>query len=172
MVIARPLFLSNFNDPTFGSPPLPSAFIVNFPGVVSGGMQIQTSLNLWGFETNGVFNLCGSDAMRLDFLLGYRYVELREGISINNVITPVGNNFLFFGDKQTLPGESVAAFDHFGARNQFNGAQFGLRSTLNWWRFNLMIDGKLAVGCMHEELNIEGSSTLFHTPLSTRSPEH
>ncbi|MBI3411090.1 MAG: BBP7 family outer membrane beta-barrel protein [Planctomycetes bacterium] len=171
MVLARPLFLSNFDDPTFGNPPLPSAYIISFPGSVNGGIQVQSNLNLWGFEVNGVANLGKSDVASLDFLLGYRYVELREGVSINDLVAPQGTNFLFFGAKQTLPGEFVTTIDNFGTRNQFNGGQVGFRGSLSYWRFNVMVDTKIALGMMREELNINGSSTLYHTTLSTRPPE-
>lgn len=166
-VIARPLFLPNFVGPD-GLPGLHSAAVVGYPGFVTGSIQIGADISLWGAEANFVLNLGKSDVLSVDVLLGYRYADLREGLTIGTTSIATTATGLQFANSVTAPGQIVQTFDNFATRNQFNGGQFGLRSTLSCWRFNILLDAKLAMGVTRQEMRIDGSSTLGTAPGAAR----
>jgi hypothetical protein len=148
-VLARPVLSSQNNQE--------SVFLGGFPGLAAGNIIVDTHTNLWGIDANAYFNFIDYDVLAIDLLLGYRYTELRENISIVNSLTAL-NGFVIPFDAIISGVPAVARFDQFATRNQFNGGQLGFRNTLHYGRVALILDSKLALGQNHETLNIEGTS--------------
>ena len=66
----------------------------------------------------------------------------------------------------TVPsGSQVTITDHFRTRNQFHGFNTGLRGEIKRGMFTFGASGKVAVGHMRQELEINGYTTGTKTPL-------
>jgi hypothetical protein len=81
---------------------------------------------------------------------GYRWFRLEEGLMVTDNVNVVGGG---------IPaGTSFSNLDSFGTRNQFNGGDIGLLSDLRRGRWVLETQGKIALGDMHESVNIDGQT--------------
>ncbi len=165
-VLARPFFNVN---PTTGSPREDSELVafsgpgnVRLSGSVSAiaesellgaGMHMRflracnQGCNSWGF-----FGCPGPFCSRTEAMIGYRHLQLKEGVAIQEALTginPVGN-FLIN--------------DSFRTRNQFNGIDLGwmYRQTRGYWT----LDGslRLGVGTTHQTVAINGNTTITADP--------
>jgi hypothetical protein len=127
--------------------------LVVFPGALAGTVGISSSSRLEGAGLNTVANLCCSCCSRVDLLAGFRYLELREGLGIteNLAVSPT---------VPTIGGSTLAVADQFDTRNQFYGGQLGARG--EYRRGNAFVDiaGSVALGTMHEEVEIQGSTRI------------
>jgi hypothetical protein len=115
--------------------------VVPFPGAVN----IESKLELWGVETNTYYNWRRNDERRTDLLFGFRYVDLKNTF----IIDAQSNN----------PAANLSINDTFVTRNEFYGLQFGGKTHQNLWRnLNLDVAAKLALGVMHQEIDIHGQT--------------
>ncbi len=132
---------------------LPDAQLVSFPNVVAGAVGVDSTSKLIGGGGEFVRNLCCDPCGRLDLLLGYRYLNLRDELTVQENLV-------------ALPGASVPAGTRFGitdrfrTQNQFNGPVVGL----NWERrFGYWFAGvrtTVAMGVSHEVVTINGSTAI------------
>lgn len=162
-----------------GSPPLarpffnvalgrPDAEIIAFPGVASGSGTVLSSFALQGADLNVRRNLCctdnspcdcpdGSAAMRLDALLGYRYLRLHEDlVVVEDLTTGPTAAGLAAG---LAPGTRFVVRDSFRTENRFYGGQIGLAGQVRRGRLSLDVVGKLGLGSTHEVVSIDGRTT-------------
>lgn len=134
-----------------------SSLLVAYPGIATGNITISAGTFSWGAETNFYANLMDDpivDGYRVDFLVGFRYLELNENLNISSVTS-------FFRTGQTglfvpFQGSSIQVFDAFANRNQFVGGQFGFVYTMFGEVGDLEIKGKLAFGSNHQTNLITG----------------
>jgi hypothetical protein len=125
-----------------GRGPLESAVtITNPPGLV-GTVGAQSTMQLWGLDGGLVFNHCDSFPCRFDSILGLRYADLTESLSIS---TAAGN---------------VQTVDDFSARTQFYGPQIGGRISCDRGRLGLSSSLKVGLGISHETLSVSGQTTI------------
>jgi len=120
------------------------AFVISDPRhPFLGGIAVGSGTRLWGAEANGLYKL----APNLAFLVGFRYLDLGESVTLSapNLVDPVNNI-------------SENIHDQFGTRNQFYGGQLGLRGQIERGRFNLSVTGTVALGTNHELVGITGST--------------
>ncbi len=144
LAVARP-----FIDPAFG----PTSVVVASPGGNAGGVFTALSSRLWGAEGNFVLNWSNSCRMRTDLLAGFRYLDLEEGLVIDQFTR-------FQGGPLLLPPPPISLNDTFKTRTQFYGGQVGTRTALTFGRLTVSMDSKLAMGLSHEVVDREGSSTI------------
>jgi Putative beta barrel porin-7 (BBP7) len=144
-VLARPFFSLNAMSE--------SVEYSAFPGKSVGTVTVNGPSSLWGAEIDLRCNLCTTCFGRLDFLAGPRYVQLNEGLHIDE-------SLLLLPDAGAFAGSQVAVADHFDTRNQFYGAQVGLnyRMTRGPWSLDLL--GKLALGDSHEVVDVVGGQRI------------
>ncbi len=170
-VLARPFFNVN---PTSGSPREDSE-LVAFGGTgnvrVSGSVAASAESELLGAgfhfrnlracnqgcNTWGLFGCPQQFCSRTEALIGYRHLQLTEGVTIQERLTginPVGN---------------FDINDRFRTRNQFNGIDLGWFYSQN--RGNWTLDGmlRLAVGSTHQTVSINGQTTISGDPNSPGS---
>lgn len=121
-------------------------------GVVDAGVGGSVTVNrysqVWGIEANLRQKwLCGPNYW-VDFLAGYRHLNISEGISIQE-------NLLTTGSLQ-----SFLVRDSFATRNQFNGGQVGLDGECRFWN-RMFVGGtaKVAFGNVYQMVEIDGSTT-------------
>jgi hypothetical protein len=123
------------------------AFVIASPNLAIGGVAVRAPSQFWGTELNYRGNLWRGCHCRLDYLAGFRYLELKEGLDIFTA-----NQLLVDGGTQTLTADK---FDTF---NQFFGGQVGLLWELRGARWSLDLRTKVALGDSYQSVNIQGNT--------------
>jgi hypothetical protein len=148
----------------------PSA--LNIPGS-SGSITVASSSRFWGAEADARAKLFDNPRYRIDVLGGFRYLELKEDLTIDstsNTQSPLFTNtfvntegnpltagaITFIGPN--VPAASTRVLDSFATRNYFYGGQIGAQAEFQRGCCFLDIRGKLAVGVTHQVLDILGST--------------
>jgi len=156
-ILARPFFNAQTgqeDSELIANPALPGLF------PLSGQADVSFRTRLIGFELNLVrswlygINPEWHKQYNLDFLFGFRYLQLRENLSIHE-------DLLVPEDSDTVPaGTRFLIDDIFAARNSFNGGQIGIRGELRWGGW--FIDGrvKVAFGNTSQTVFIDGQTTI------------
>ncbi|WP_153558796.1 BBP7 family outer membrane beta-barrel protein [Roseimaritima sediminicola] len=158
-ILARPFFnvLTGAED----------SELVSFPDVIGGTVTVQAETQLQGAGVTfsrlmacgdgcGDTIFCGLPQRythRLEGLIGYRWLELDDSLSINEALVAGDGTFNIT--------------DRFDARSQFNGVDFGgrYRRTRGWWTLDLM--AKLAIGTTRENVTINGTTVTTTAGQST-----
>ena len=144
-LLARPFFNVTTNQE--------DASIVAFPGVVGGNVNIGSSSEMHSAECNGLWNLTRRELLFIDVLAGFRYLDLRENININEVSQIQSTAPLF-------PNQQIIVTDRFGGSNLFYGGQVGLRSGVTRDRWSVEVTAKVALGISNETVNIGGTTSI------------
>jgi len=184
-LIARPFF-----DTATGTQ---GSQLVAFPGLLAGSVDVESSSWLKGCEVNAICNLCccyrcdaGCGAGchdgfncrggRLDLLVGLRYLELREELTVTENLTvpagvPLVGVFPNIGGLPLVGGDRFGVRDQFRTENRFYGGQVGLRGEYAFGG-GLFVNatGKIALGVMEQTVDIEGSSTVVTPAGSVVAP--
>ncbi len=144
-IAARPFF-----DPSAG---MQDALLVNFPGAISGNTMINSTQFLLGLELLVRENFYLGNALRIDGLAGYRFLNLREQLHITDNFTSTDPA------SAVAVGTNVNVNDNFETTNYFNGAEVGVAAI--WGSGPLTLDTtlKLAVGGDNHRLVINGLTT-------------
>ncbi len=144
------------------------AFLSALPNIASGGLTVSTSSQLFGGELNARCHMYCHSHLHFDALLGARYLQLQEDLTIRDQFSPLQANALtFLGNSVNAPN-SLADFDRFGIRNSFYGMQVGSRARYEQEWFTLDVYGKVAFGVNSVDANIDGRTTLI-TPAGNQS---
>ncbi len=133
--------------------------LVSSPGSYAGSVAVVTGARIDGTEGNVLFNLLNTKALTLNFLVGARYFDLEEYLSVNQVTRGLnGNTIPFFGNHTGVPG--VAITDTFSTRNQFYGVQFGGQSEYRFGPLFLDLGLDLGFGPVHEITAVSGQTVV------------
>ncbi|HZZ79667.1 MAG TPA: BBP7 family outer membrane beta-barrel protein [Gemmataceae bacterium] len=125
--------------------------IISDPTIpLNGTVDIAAALQLWGAELNGIYTLARTERWNVETLLGFRYLDLLESIDLQNQTSGFGL--------------SAYLTDHFQTRNQFYGAQLGIRGNWTYNRWSAGLSGKIALGANHQISEIRGGNVLIGTP--------
>lgn len=135
------------------------AMIGAFPPIAAA---LSLSDRLWGAEANALARLpacrCGP---RVTLLGGARCLELKEDLALQlpllSVMTPEGNF-------TTVP------HDQFNTRNQFYGGQVGARADWCFGELVVTAAGKIALGDMHESVDVSGAGTVTTNGVTAAVP--
>ncbi len=111
----------------------------------SGSVSVESSLRLWGVESNGILTLYRAPCVEWTALAGSRYADLRERLFTYNTTRD-----LLFDNVTNLA-------DIFDTRNQFYGSQIGSRLFLQADHYTLDVTGKLALGVTHQIVDVMGA---------------
>lgn len=146
----------------------PSVGGLAFAGSASGNVSVLTSNSVWGLETNARINMAGNSQYRADMLVGFRYLNVEDQLNITSVSQPSSGSVVVFRDPPTLGptitnARSVTVSDIFNTRNNFYGGQVGARIDCRRGRLSGEMIAKLALGCVNQNVDIQGSSTLVQT---------
>lgn len=152
-ILARPFFNTQTG--------LEDSELVAFTGVVNGNVTARATSELYG----GGFHfrrlrccdegctggwLCGcssSFCSRTEALIGYRYLQLDESVSVTEDLTGIN------------PQAAFDISDTFETRNQFNGFDMGwtYRRVRGYWTLDTAL--KLAIGNTRQTVRINGQTT-------------
>jgi hypothetical protein len=129
-----------------------SALLVSHPDFLSGSVSVDATTSFQGAEALLRKTVWQGYCERFDFLLGYRFAKLDDGLEIRQ--------FSQWTKAQGIipPGTTKDLFDSFDTGNQFNGGQLGLayRGRLDqWW---LEILGKVALGNTSSNVRVDGAT--------------
>ena len=129
----------------------------------------EANTELWGAEANFRYKACelccGCCRGYIDFLTGFRYLNLSEGLNFSN--------------STQVTGATVDTTDFVATHNNFYAPQLGLETGLSIWRISANLYGKIALGVNQESVNRTGLSVVtaplgsFATPggLLVQSPD-
>lgn len=169
-ILSRPFYDTSLTSVTgtIGTTVIgPNAELVAEPGVLAGTVSANTWTVLQGAGIRGRFNLCckqtcsddfccpslnGPAGSRLDFLLGYRYLQLRDSVSINENLTTTSPTI--------SPAATFRVNDGFTTRNQFNGVDLGMSYTSYHGRWSLEFIPRMALGYNYQVADINGSTSI------------
>jgi hypothetical protein len=131
--------------------------------------------DLWGMEANIRSRPWFYGGLRLEGLTGFRYVSLRESLTVQGdfsaIEPPAG------GDQDESPDNpednhtnTMHTLDQIAVRNNFYGGQFGVAWEWCLWQ-HLLVSGwfKLAVGENTERITQSGSTLLDATTIETNA---
>jgi hypothetical protein len=150
------------------SPPFPNIDLVAAPTGVMGRVSVSQATRLGGADANVRWHLCDGSlccgcCYQVDLLGGFRYAELRDSLTISEMImVPVGT--------VTPTGRTSGTFqimDQFKTNNQFYGGQIGSEAEFRYARWFLGLTGKVAIGNMLQTVAINGVTTISNPPLMT-----
>lgn len=115
------------------------AFAVAQPGWVSAA----TTTRVQGAEANAVASLVEGKALRLNGLVGYRFLQVHEGLSVSSV---------------RRGSDLATTYDEFSAHNRFHGGQLGLHADIGHGLVFCELTGKVAFGQTYEVVRVDGAS--------------
>jgi hypothetical protein len=158
----QPLLARPYVDATTGAP---GALFVSFPNFAAGSVRVTTDHLSFGAELNAVSNLyrsCPGNGIlwNVNASLGFRYLQIEESLDISQttVILP-GNTVPFDGKSYTGP-VTIGVHDSFYTANRFYGGQFGMSAEMKCGSAFMALNGKLAIGDVHQRVVVDGNSTL------------
>jgi Putative beta barrel porin-7 (BBP7) len=154
--ITRPFYNTNLarNDAQLVSFGRNDAQLVSLPGVLAGFVTPRATSDLIGGGVNFVRNICCDPCSRTDILLGYRYLNLRDEVTINEDLTALAGS-------NVAPGTRFLINDRFRTENQFHGPVIGLNYERRFGHFFLGIRPSVALGVTNTVVNIDGSTTII-----------
>jgi hypothetical protein len=147
---ATPILAEPFTDAVSG---MPNASLIAFPGTASGSIAIRETSRLFGTGAAYRRELCSSCAFgSISAFAGYRYLRLRDGLAINDSISPLSPIF--------PSGSAITASDQFNTTNNFHGLDLGLTGDVanGPWRLSWL--AKIAVGGTFVDSHINGSNSI------------
>jgi len=141
-ILARPFF------DTVGA--AEDSRLIAFPGLVQGALNVAASTQLQGFEVLYRRPGCESWGCHLDWVVGYRFAELKDRLRIDESTASLTG---------PTAGTTFDLFDQFDTRNTFNGAEFGLVGDWqidNCWSCEAL--AKVAIGGTTYRAGISGQT--------------
>lgn len=170
----------------------PSAVVLSGPNFGAALVRVRTDTQTIGVEPVGLWNIYRSEpgcnrVWSLDFMAGYKFLQLRENLIINSftqldpqIALPafaagpfgqIGQTTALIPALAPLGGTIVGGpavvqvRDQFRATNRFNGAVIGFRTEGRYGMFTTSFTGKIAAGYLNERVEIAGNTT-FVDPFS------
>jgi Putative beta barrel porin-7 (BBP7) len=138
------------------------SFLVSYPGIMSGTIVVYSPSSMQGAEANFTHSFTPSERFRLTTLAGFRYLNLEEGLHIQD-ISQVALAQQYIG-MFPYDGNTIIVNDRFDTHNHFYGGQLGLCAEMQYKRLYLNILAKAALGVSHEIVSIHGSTSIDTQP--------
>lgn len=145
-IVMRPFFNVNENRQ--------DTQLVCFPDVLKGQLSVDSKSSLWGTSTNLIKNIHCDPCGRLDFLLGYRYLNLTDDLKINEDLTSLA------GATNVAPGTRFQIEDRFRTENNIHAAYLGLAWERRFSHYFVNLRSTVGLGWNHEVTEISGSTTI------------
>jgi hypothetical protein len=150
-----------------------TALLISSPmafGGSAGDFTANTASELWGAEANVFVPLVGKPNMMVGGLLGARFINFEEGLTINETSTVLPGGVAFFNGTPIVAPGQLSVSDSFQTRNNFYGGQVGVQTAFNYHRLTLTATGKIALGTIHQQVEINGQTTASVGGLSATTP--
>ncbi len=124
--------------------------------VASGGVSVKLDNSMWGAELNYRRFLRGNACARLDGIVGFRYLNLTENLSVTESFVRTADSPMSIG----TPATSGIVNDSFRAENNFYGGQIGLTGEIRRGRWFLNGRSTIAFGTVQQTATIGGGQAL------------
>jgi|SRR5579871_5618462 len=157
-VIARP-----FVDADTG---LPDSFLVAFPGFDTGYLTASEGSQLWGTEWNILRRLVYTENLNINFLVGFRYWDLHENLSISSTSDFLTATVIY--GMAAPAGSTDTVSDLFDTRNQYMTGQLGFSGDWHYNRWTVSWYSKVALGAVYQTSVIAGSTS--YQPTNAAAP--
>ncbi|HLA86103.1 MAG TPA: BBP7 family outer membrane beta-barrel protein [Thermoguttaceae bacterium] len=122
------------------------AHLISYPDTAAGWVAAEIETQFQGAEVLYRRATKRCPASQVDFLIGWRWLQLKDNLFIN---------------EQIVDGEgTLSLYDRFDTKNNFNGIEFGFdwtRPLSCYWTFEAV--GKLALGSTHSVITTDGSQS-------------
>jgi hypothetical protein len=147
------LDISSVGDPTLARPfiqqpgNIAAADLIASPGTSRGAVSVDSPLSFIGADINGRVNVFCEDRVRIDFVSGYRFIALTEGLTVHSYSDVYGG---------PAAGSTTEIQDSFHTQNLFNGGQIGLAGEYRFDRIYLSGSMKTAFGMNWYDLQVNG----------------
>ncbi|WP_037226883.1 BBP7 family outer membrane beta-barrel protein [Rhodopirellula baltica] len=150
-ILARPFYRTDTDIET--------AQLINYPTVVDGNLSIGASSKLNSYLVNGRVALCptcGGNCVtcrntdRVDWLVGYRRIELDEALTFSETLE---------SQLTAAPG-TIVLNEAFRTSNEFDGLQLGVVYQANLKRIWLESLLRVAVGSTKQTVSINGNTSI------------
>jgi hypothetical protein len=150
-LLARP-----FTDATVGGEGLS---VVNFGTGQVGSFRVNQNTSLFGGEALLTANPQSGPIEC--YFVGYRYLSLRERLTISDRTTSQLGGLVFFNGAPLAEDDTRTRLDRFSTRNDFHGAQVGARAVARSGRFDVGVRGSVALGVTQQVVDVYGVTTLI-----------
>jgi hypothetical protein len=150
-VIARPVVNASGSE---------SAYLDSLPLQIMGGVAVILRSEFQGANMDGALNLVQTNCVRLDGLVGFRYLNLAESLNIYDQYGAMMNGTRTFGGATINPADALTDMDGFKVTNSFYGGSGGARLYYAHERWIFTAMSKVAWGVVQERALISGSTTL------------
>ncbi len=137
--MARPFFDVNNNTE--------AAHLIAYPARWAGAFRARSTDNFQGAEVLSRWAIARAPGYRIEFLGGYRFQQLTDGLDISDTATT------------TPSGTTIQIADSFHTRNNFNGGEVGIATAWRDCRWSLETSIKLALGDTQSRIDISGTTT-------------
>ncbi|MGI8982817.1 MAG: BBP7 family outer membrane beta-barrel protein [Pirellulaceae bacterium] len=145
-ILARPFFNTQL--------PGEDSLLVAFPGVTTdGSVSVRTGNEILGADAWFRRTISRDACFQMDWLVGYQFVRMNDSMFIRNPQTDiVGGAFPI--------GTIIDVEDNFRTSNEFHGGTLGvvIENRYDAWQLDLL--AKVAIGGMHQTVNVSGSTTV------------
>jgi hypothetical protein len=122
---------------------------VAYPGVYAGGAIVHSSSALGGADLNACFNVFRRNGFTVDLLGGFRFLDLREDLSLQTPDTNISTSSQY-------NGTTYNTVDYFHTSNQFYGGQLAGRFGYQWDRLSVDLIASVALGSTNQSIDIYG----------------
>lgn len=167
-LLARPIIDARTGNET--------VLFVSAPNSFNGTFTVQSATQFFGADGNVLIPWSRCVACYPDEvgyyatgLAGFLYLNLRDDLTMSQSSNVLPLGIGFFNSIPVSPGGNIALTDNIRTLNQFYGGQIGIKAGVNWWRFALYGTAKAAIGSMHEEAFLAGSTTATNSILGSNS---
>jgi hypothetical protein len=151
-VLARPFF--NLNQG------VPFAELVASPGLATGSVAVHTETTMWGAEANMRRYLASTCCSRLDLFFGFRYVGLKEELTVTEAFARSPGSPTSIGVPTVVSGSIT---DRVRTENNFYGAQVGLAGEVRRGRWFAEGRASVAMGDVFQTAELSGGQLLQFT---------
>ncbi len=125
--------------------------LVAFPGVLSGAVTVTTATDFGGAELLARSRWLGGQAVRIDWLAGYRFLSLDDDLEVHEPLESLS---------PLSAGTLIDVRDRFSTHNQFHGITIGAAAEIRRSRWSMHLLGKIGVGGSHERVEIDGRTSI------------
>jgi hypothetical protein len=151
-ILARPFFNTQL--------PGEDAVLLAFPGVsTAGSVGVRSYNELLGADLWFRRCLAQDSCFQMDWLAGYQFVRMNDSLFITDSANDISG--------AVFPaGTIISTSDNFRTSSEFHGGTFGfvVENQYGCWQLDLL--AKMAIGNMHQTVNISGTSTVTEPGLA------
>lgn len=145
-IVSRPFWNATTN--------VEDAQLVAYPGVLAGQVSVQNFSEIISPDIYIRYELAAGTTGRIDWLMGYRYLRLRESLTVTENLTSTDPGGL-------IPlGTTTDLQDRFNTKNEFYGGELGVSAEFDRGFVTFELLGKLAIGSVQQNVGIEGETVV------------